>query len=208
VNVRRSQPNTPSVCKECGKDFMTWPYKLRAGEGQFCSNACVGRNYVTTAEERFWSFVDKANDCWIWTGGTNRLGYGQFSVGRRGIPAHRFSYQLVNGPIPAGLFICHHCDNPPCVNPEHLFSGTQRDNMRDMMSKGRGVIGHDFHWKPESVLRGEATPFSVLTEAQVREIRQMHRPRIVTVADLADRYGVGRGTVKDVLSRATWRHVA
>lgn len=91
--------------------------------------------------ERFWSKVKKTETCWVWTAGTfkYRNGYGQFRV-RRGDPpayAHRFAWELVNGPIPQGLHVLHRCDNPPCVNPAHLFLGTQIDNYRDMVSKGR-----------------------------------------------------------------------
>lgn len=78
--------------------------------------------------------------CWIWTAGRNKLGYGRFGLpGQyKTVQAHRFAYEQFYGPIPEGMFVCHHCDNPPCVNPEHLFVGTHVDNMKDMWSKGRG----------------------------------------------------------------------
>lgn len=92
-------------------------------------------------EQRFWGFVDKSGDCWTWTGTTNGRndGYGKFSVGPNvRVYAHRFSWELHNGLIPEGMLVCHHCDNPLCVRPDHLFLGTPLDNMRDMWAKGRG----------------------------------------------------------------------
>lgn len=102
----------------------------------------VGRYPQGPAAERFWLRVDKANGCWNWTGAISDTGYGSFTGdGGVDVSAHRFSYQLHNGPIPAGLVICHNCDNRACVNPAHLFLGTQQDNVDDMMKKGRYVSG-------------------------------------------------------------------
>lgn len=95
--------------------------------------------------ERFWNKVERneANTCWLWTGGTGRNGYGVFTTGtkRDGSIRHhvasRFSWELHHGPIPDGLYVCHSCDNPTCVNPAHLWLGTQQDNIMDMRQKGR-----------------------------------------------------------------------
>jgi hypothetical protein len=90
---------------------------------------------------RFWAFVIKS-DCWIWYGDRTKQGYGTYSVKVNGkwqtIGVHRISYELYYGSISDGLFVCHHCDNPPCLNPEHLFLGTAKDNVQDMLHKGRG----------------------------------------------------------------------
>lgn len=95
---------------------------------------------LTRIEARFWGKVERqsADVCWIWRGTLVRGGYGQFSVrpGQR-CAAHRFAWELSNGAIPDGLFACHRCDNPPCVNPAHLFLGTPKDNMQDKVAKGR-----------------------------------------------------------------------
>jgi len=120
------------------------------------------RGVIPTAPEiRFWRFVPKGNadDCWIWRGAKNNKGYGTFSYGKdhttgkhvTGL-AHRFSYAMLVGPIPDGMFLCHTCDTPACVNPGHLFIGDQFANMRDLRDKGRHCYakrnhcskGHDY----------------------------------------------------------------
>jgi hypothetical protein len=89
-------------------------------------------------ELRFWAYVNKTDTCWLWAGPTFRSsGYGRFNINREHLAAHRVAWELTNGPIPAGLFACHHCDVRQCVRPDHLFLGTQADNVRDMFVKGR-----------------------------------------------------------------------
>lgn len=155
--------------------------------------------------ERFWSHVDKAGDCWLWTAGKNGVGYGVFGIGgrkgRRWI-ASRFAYTITNGPIASGLNVCHQCDNPSCVNPAHLFLGTQGDNIRDMAKKGR-------HWvqKNPGANDGERNPRATLTDAQVLAIRAEWSHGGVTQADLMRRYGVSKHVIWGVVHRRRWQHL-
>jgi len=110
-------------------------------------------------EERFWNKVNKTSPagCWIWTASRGSAGYGQFLLKERPIGAHRVAWELTKGLIPLGLYVCHKCDNKLCVNPQHLFLGTQADNIADMVSKGRQAKGdnHGAHLHPERIARGD-----------------------------------------------------
>lgn len=102
----------------------------------------------TTASERFWAKVDKTGSCWLWTGAVDRDGYGSFTAffdgQKKFLRAHRFAYQLCKGEIAHGLFVCHSCDVPLCVNPDHLWLGTPADNVSDMLAKKRHLTRTDF----------------------------------------------------------------
>lgn len=89
--------------------------------------------------DRFWDKVDKTSDCWIWTAAKSAAGYGRFKLNGRLVSPHRLAYEMAFGDIPPGSDVCHRCDNPPCVNPEHLFVGSRSDNMQDCIAKGRFV---------------------------------------------------------------------
>ena len=103
-----------------------------------------GRVSVETTEQRFNKkyIINEVTDCWEWTAAINNIGYGMFRWGPGKMrTAHRASYELFTGPIPAGLSVCHKCDNPLCVNPKHLWTGTHKQNYDDMVSKGRAKVG-------------------------------------------------------------------
>jgi hypothetical protein len=117
---------------------------------------------VRPVEERFWSKVERTDDCWIWTGGRHDFGYGIFWVKGKFWRAHRWSYQQRYGPIPDGLDVLHRCDNPPCVNPDHLFVGTAADNCLDMRRKGRS--------------KGAPAILSLADRRTVRELREQGVP--------------------------------
>jgi len=110
-------------------------------------------------EQRFLQKVNKTDSCWIWTGATNSRGYGSFRFNGKSVLSHRFSYQHFNGNIPEGMLICHRCDVPVCVNPEHLWVGSQLDNSNDKYAKNRQVIssgnqnGHN-QYKNNKMLKG------------------------------------------------------
>lgn len=144
----------------------------------------MNRAALIKREEAFWEMVqpEPNTGCWLWAGSTARGGYGQFMAGRRE-RAHRISYELVHGPIPEGASVLHRCDMPACVNPEHLFLGTQADNMADMVRKGRA---------------GKA-----LTASDVVAIRQRYANG-ERLADIAADYGVVRTTIGAVARGETW----
>jgi len=155
------------------------------------------RTYLRTPiETRFWAKVQRTEECWLWTGSCGRNGYGH--IGRAGHEggwelAHRLSWVLHNGEIPAESHVLHRCDNPPCVRPDHLFLGTHKDNMRDMVAKGRSHLGSQ---------QGSA----ILTEELVL---QMHAERRNgdTFAMISRRHSVNAHTVRDALVGRNWKHI-
>jgi hypothetical protein len=154
----------------------------------------------TPAIVRFWRHVEKTDGCWLWTGKANVSGYGVINLNTRTMFAHRFLWTETHGPIPDGLYLCHHCDTPRCVNPAHLFLGTQKDNMQDYARKGL--------WKPrERQPRGSTVKTSKLTESQVKEIRfkSIHGHSYAT---LAAEYGVTSVNIGYIVRGKAWRHVA
>lgn len=146
--------------------------------------------------ERFWEKVDRrgADDCWIWIGSVDTRGYENLGAdgGRPMLRAHRISYEINVGPIPAGLVVCHQCDVRKCVNSAHLFVATQRDNVLDMLRKGRN--NHP---------KGERHQRAKLTDALVRAIRCDTR----AVKEICAEYRIGRSTLYSIRQRKTWRHV-
>lgn len=156
--------------------------------------------------ERFYSKVDfcPGSGCLFWTAGRYNTGYGQFCVNKFGRGAHRVAWEIANGPIPEGMFVCHRCDNPACVRPAHLFLGAPADNSADMRRKGRQARGSRFAGRP--VLRGEAHGRAVLCEDSVRRIRAMHSAG-ATKQSLADRFGVHRAQIRRVVTFKSWKHV-
>lgn len=151
-------------------------------------------------ERRFWEKVSVPSDpdaCWEWRGAARSNGYGAFNLGGRLLSAHRISYALEHGGLASDLFVCHTCDNPPCVNPAHLFLGTRSENMADCASKGRLDL---------PPLRGESNPRSVLTVELVEDIRRL-RAKGFTYMALAEKFCVGYSTVRDAATGRGWAHV-
>lgn len=135
--------------------------------------------------------------CWLWLGAVRDGGYGGIKINRRVVRAHRVALEVFTGtPVPDNLCVCHRCDVPACINPDHLFVGTASDNMRDMWSKGRGILRPEF--KP-GVKNGNAR----LTDDVVLAIRAAHG----TLRQISDRFGVPSSTIYNVRSRRHWRHV-
>ena len=173
---------------------------------------------------RFWSKVDKngptpahcpeLGPCWVWTAASMPGGYGAFRiVPSRLVRAHRVSWEIAYArPVPAGLLVLHSCDNPPCVNPAHLFIGSYKDNMQDAARKGRlnfpphvrargDRSGARLH--PERLARGEAHGNAKLTESLVRRIRTA----VGEQRQIAKKFGVCQATVSQIRRRVRWAHV-
>jgi hypothetical protein len=157
------------------------------------------RDMSRTAAQRFWEKVDTSGDCWTWTGAKSPLGYGYFNAGDNDIVfAHRWAWAFERGLIPNRLFVCHHCDNPTCVRVDHLFLGTNTDNVRDMIAKGRG--------RKTGFARGESINTAKLTEHGVRLIRERHAAG-ESIRSLAREHGVNWYAIQAVVRRKTWKHV-
>jgi len=156
-------------------------------------------------------FEEKPNGCWEWTGSKRPLGYGRVKFRGKCECAHRVSYYMNKGPIPRDMYVCHKCDNPPCVNPDHLFLGTPVENAADKFSKGRaGVVSGELHWmrlRPERIKRGEATGHAILTTEQVLEIRAKYPMGQFTHRSLGDLYGVSEPLIYAILHRRCWKHI-
>lgn len=150
----------------------------------------------SSLRDRFLAKVQKTDGCWNWTGYT-RKGYGMIREGGRycrRLQAHRLAYEFFVSPIPNGMCVCHHCDNPTCVNPQHLFVGSHVDNRADTVAKNRQA-------------RGERNGQAKLTSRQVHAIREQHQAwsHQFGAKALARRYGVHRSTIFDILSGEHWR---
>lgn len=145
---------------------------------------------------RFWSKVVRTDACWEFKG-MLRKGYGQFVIAgvrpKLRVQAHRFSWSIANGPIPKGLCVLHRCDNRSCVRPDHLFLGTNDDNVQDRVNKGRSA-------------HGETQGSAKLTNEAVIEIRQRHSLG-ESCGALAKKHGMHAGNIRALLLRKTWKHV-
>jgi hypothetical protein len=149
-------------------------------------------------KQRFEEKINKTDLCWEWTGSLNIRGYGVIIVAnKKPDTAHRVSYRLYKGEIPPGMCVCHTCDNPKCVRPEHLFLGTRADNNADMVAKGRGVYS-----------RGEKLTRVGLTEQAVAEIKQIRMNTYLTYKQIGQIYGVLPNVVCAICDGRTWKHVA
>lgn len=150
-------------------------------------------------EVRFWKYVKKTDSCWLWIGAKRdqKRGYGTIvdNTGKN-FRAHRVSWEMHNGQIPDGLFVLHKCDNPSCVNPDHLFLGTQTDNMQDMLRKNRG-----------NQQKGEGNGRSKLTEKDVLLIRKQYASGGITQKKIGEFFGVSNVVISNVVGKKSWAHI-
>jgi hypothetical protein len=210
----RQQHVAPKACEKCGRVFAPRRRDTAHHAQRYCSKNCAGsmgaparksnpgapgHGPLAPPEVRFWRHVDKSGECWVWTGHKHRFGYGLFALsGRQRVTAHRFSFYLSNGPIPDELCVCHKCDNPSCVRPNHLELGSQAYNVKDMWSKRRANPG----WAG-----GEKNGMSKLTEEAVRDIRSRYATGKVSQYALAREYGVTRPLIGMIVRGQIWQHL-
>lgn len=147
-----------------------------------------------TTSELFWGWVDKSGDCWIWMGYRDRKGYGQVRVNGKTFYSHRMAWILSVGYIPKGMCVLHHCDNPKCVNPNHLFIGTHADNMHDMIKKGRHARGYK-----KKYLNSAAK----LILEQAKKIRSLAGKK--SQGALAKIFGVAESTIEHIINGETYK---
>jgi hypothetical protein len=184
--------------------------------------------------ERFWKKINKdgpipahcpeLGPCWPWTAGVTTSGYGKFWAGNLTLTASRVMYFLIHNIDPDNLNVLHRCDNPPCCNNAHFFLGTLRDNIDDMVAKGRSLKGDRNYRRlhperyptgdqsyqrlhPEWVLRGEQMTCARTTEATVRAMRQRFIPHKVTIKMIAKEFNMPYARAAKILYRETWKHV-
>jgi hypothetical protein len=151
-------------------------------------------NFEDKDRERFWKNTDvrSSDECWIWKRSVFRFGHGRFTMDSKNMQAHRAAWMLIKGEIPDGLCVLHRCDNPPCVNPRHLFLGTQLDNLKDRDDKLRTA-------------RGQRGGRAKLTEQDVFLIRSA--AGIVPQSALATQFGVCQASISLIVHRKTWAHI-
>lgn len=177
------------LCERCNAQFVP-----RIPSARFCSKSCF---YQTRREQpidaNYWKHVQKTDGCWLWTAHVAPSGYGGFGVRGKHYRAHRFAYELAYGAFDQSLLVCHKCDNRLCVRPDHLFLGTQSDNLNDASRKGR-------------IANGERNGNSKLTEQQVQEILWRYSCG-ETLTAIASDYRVWPCTIHTIVNRKTWKHL-
>lgn len=163
----------------------------------------MGTKHGLSLEERFWMYVNKGDvkECWEWTGSLDSKGYGKIYNGggaanKKLLAAHRVSYQMFFGSIPSGLYVCHKCDNKACVNPEHLFLGTAKDNTQDMLNKGRSYDRG-----------GENNNRNILSTNDVVKIKKLLLSETESISNIAKKFDVGYNVIWYIAAGKTWKKI-
>ena len=156
-----------------------------------------------------WQKIEITASCWNWTGAKHNGGYGVLNFNGKTVDAHRLIYEMFKGQIPDTMCVCHHCDNPSCVNPSHLFLGTKKDNAYDRAQKGRtgANIGLNMKRFPERRAKGERQGSAKLTESDVRAIRELYAMGNHSQRQLARQFHVGKTCIGEIVRHENWRHI-
>ena len=237
--MARGDGKVRRICEHCQRPFEVYPSQVKPGGARYCGKGCTNAGRIArrkaVLQEVFWSRATRqSSGCWEWPTTQTTGWYGRFVIDGVEHYAHRLAYEWTYGPVPEGMYVCHRCDNPPCINPDHLFLGTQTDNMRDMLAKGHaGVWVH-----PERLVRGDKHPSRLYPERrprgdahharafgmqpnargrkvtakvtldQVRDIRRVYAEASATVAQLAIEYNLTKTQVRNILKNKCWKEVA
>jgi hypothetical protein len=195
-------------CDVCGKPHQKTLAHInqnkKLGRSNCCSRSCMnkmniisGINQRRLISERFFEKVEKTSNCWNWMGALSSKGYGYFWLENKMELAHRISWILIHGYIPEGFEVMHECDNPKCVNPDHLFLGTHAQNMADMKNKNRAGR----NWR-----KGSQCAHAKLDEEQVKKI--IHEIKLGRAhINLAHEFGVSRTAITAIATGRNWKHI-
>lgn len=178
-----------AICETCGQSFKPQHHT----QSRFCSRQCagIGKRIPVAGRLLAMSIPEPNSGCWLWLGNINYLGYGMVRDGRMR-SAHRASFEVFRGPIPDGMDILHRCDVRCCINPDHLWLGSHRDNMRDMRTKGRN-----------RAYSGSLHPLAKLTEDIVLKARESG----ILPIEFAEQNGISKSAAARALAGITWRHI-
>lgn len=185
------------LCKcKCGNKKIVISGNLATGhiKSSGCLRSIHRKNYQSDMKAKLIGKIKKINGCWEWQGSRNKKGYGHLSYKRKVELAHRISWLMFKGKIPNDMKVCHKCDNPPCINPSHLFLGSQKENVKDMFQKKRKI--HE----------GINHPGAKLTNENIKEIRKLLREG-KTQQYIADKYNISNGHVGSIKHRRTWKEI-
>lgn len=184
-------------------------------------------NLTSKQIQGFWRRVDKTSTpigCWLWIGVRDRKGYGRLVLNYKSYFAHRISFFLNTGKWPEGKMVCHHCDTPPCCNPNHIYEGTAKTNTGDAVARNRMATGarHGSQTHPERIARGERHGSRLhhgylpkgeevwnakFTKKQILHIRKLYRGGKFTQWQIADKFQVGQPTINKIVNLESWKHI-
>jgi hypothetical protein len=173
-------------CPDCPKTILRCSIRCKS---------CANKFKTVPAEKRFWKYVEKTPTCWIWVGGITGAGYGAFrDKNRTYISAHKFSWKYHFGEIEKGKELCHRCDNPPCVNPNHLWLGTAKENAEDSCAKNRRS-------------HGMGRPLHKLKNENIPEIKNLYKSGMSQKC-IGEKFSVSQNTIWCVVNNMTWKNIS